>query len=80
MASSSGKAGINSQDLEECDICPEEDTTLVRFDGDNHNITNQVSGEGTLEECDICPEEATTLVRFDGDNQNVTNQVSGEWT
>ncbi|XP_061163412.1 nudC domain-containing protein 1-like isoform X2 [Saccostrea echinata] len=33
----------NSQQLEECDVFPEESSSLMRFDGDTHKITHQTS-------------------------------------
>ncbi|XP_078338907.1 nudC domain-containing protein 1-like isoform X2 [Crassostrea virginica] len=33
----------NSQQLEDCDVYPEDDSTLMRFDGDTHKITHKTN-------------------------------------
>jgi hypothetical protein len=33
----------NTQQLEECDVFPEDSSTLMRFDGDTHKITHKVN-------------------------------------
>ncbi|XP_033096259.1 nudC domain-containing protein 1-like [Anneissia japonica] len=37
------KPGVTPQELEDCDICPEGDASMARFDGNKNEVTNKVS-------------------------------------